>query len=210
MEALSGTVIIIALYGIFGASHSWLASEKTKKLIIQKHPGFLPYYRISYNIFALGSFYALLKATPFIDIKLYDIPAPFDLLVLIPQIFSILGVIYTFRYFDLQEFLGISQLERHFKLETTESEQDEISTFTTTGPFRWCRHPLYFFCIISCVCRPYMFLHYGISIGCIILYFIIGSKLEEKSMIEKFGWRYEHYSRVVPAFIPRIRALKNH
>ena len=197
-------IAIFLLYGAFGIIHSYLALIDIKSKIARKYPGYLPYYRLSYNIFSCVTFYFVYEYTPVIDIRLYDLQPPFDILILIPQVLSLIGILWVFRYIHVKEFLGIAQIQRHVAGNYQTEELDEHSELITGGVFRWSRHPLYFFSIIFLLSRPYMFLDYTISILCISLYFFIGSVYEEKRMVSHFGELYEQYRKRTSRIIPFI------
>jgi protein-S-isoprenylcysteine O-methyltransferase Ste14 len=50
--------------------------------------------------------------------------------------------------------------------------------------------------------RPVMTLTYFIIVVIFVAYFYIGSVLEEKRLIEKFGEAYTNYQKSVPRIIP--------
>jgi protein-S-isoprenylcysteine O-methyltransferase Ste14 len=193
---------IIALYASFFVLHSFLATLRIKTKIARRYPAFMPYYRFTYTIIALVHFYIVYELTPYINIKLYDLPNPFDIIVLIPQFGSLVGILWCFAAVDAAEFLGIAQVFRarrkSYKVETL----DEQSALTIGGPYRLCRHPLYFFIICALWFRPYMFLDYFVASVCITVYLVVGAKFEESRMIEQFGGQYRDYQRTTQMIIP--------
>jgi len=74
----------------------------------------------------------------------------------------------------------------------------------TTGIFRLCRHPLYFFMLFAWTITPSMSLDRLVVIiySCVYLYF--GIPLEERKLIEIFGQDYINYQNRVPAVFPLI------
>lgn len=195
-------LIIILLYSSFAVVHSLLAAFEVKRKLLKKFPSFMPFYRISYNVFALIHFYFVYELSPRIDIKLFDLQFPYDFLIYFFSLQSLLAIGWTLFYFDGKEFLGISQLFRRHSGEYNLNNLDEDSELIVKGPYLWCRHPLYFFCIMFLTLRPYMNLDYLVSLICIITYFYIGSIYEEKRMLKKFGAHYEEYMKHVPRLVP--------
>jgi protein-S-isoprenylcysteine O-methyltransferase Ste14 len=120
----------------------------------------------------------------------------------------LLGILWTFRYFNLKEFLGINQALKAYGGDYNVYSLDEESELVLKGPYLWCRHPLYFFTIMFLVLRPYMFLDYLVSLVCIIAYFYVGSLWEEKRMLEKFGEHYEAYKKQVAPIVPFLMSRK--
>jgi len=82
------------------------------------------------------------------------------------------------------------------------SELDEELTLRIEGPYRYSRHPVYFFSIMFLLFRPAMDLFYLTVFLCIVIYFYIGSFYEEKKLIKNFGKIYSRYKESVPRIFP--------
>jgi len=132
----------------------------------------------------------------------YDLIKPFDFIILALQFLSLIGLIWCFKYFSLSEFLGISQIIRWNKKAYNYSDLDEEMTLKIKGPYRYMRHPVYFFSIMFLVFRPAMDLSYLVLIIGIIIYFYIGSVYEEKKLVKIFGEEYKSYQKLVPRIFP--------
>jgi protein-S-isoprenylcysteine O-methyltransferase Ste14 len=193
---------IFALYATFGLVHTYLAKIEFKELVAKKYPKFLPYYRFSYNLYALIHFSLVYKLSPDIDIRLYDLPKPFDLIMLAIQYVALAGVVWVFYKIGFKEFLGVAQIGRDIFENYDSAILDEEAELVTDGPFKLCRHPLYFFTSLWLIARPEMMLDYFIAVVCIVMYFIIGAKYEEKKMLIRFGEKYESYIQGKPRFVP--------
>jgi protein-S-isoprenylcysteine O-methyltransferase Ste14 len=194
-------IIIIILFSVFGYTHSLLALEKIKVLFKNKFGDLIAFYRLLYNIFTIASLYFIYEISPKPHIIIYDLPNPFDLIVLVPQFISLIGVYWTFRYICFKEFLGLDQVKRFFEKKYT-TELDEEYTFRIAGPYRFTRHPLYFFSIIFLLFRPVMDLFYLTFFTCVVVYFYIGSYYEEKKLVRLFGQEYINYRKEVPGIFP--------
>lgn len=190
------------LYASFGLVHTILAGFKFKEKTALRYPAIMPYYRLLYNAFSLLHFYLIYELAPAIDIKLYDLQPPFDLAMYGVQICSLVFLLYTLRYFDGKEFLGISQIIRHKNKQYQVETLDEESLLQTTGPYRISRHPLYFGSIVFLATRPFMFLDYFIQLLCITAYFYIGAVYEEEKLVKKFGTAYMEYQKSTPMIFP--------
>ncbi len=195
-------LVILLLYSTFGLVHTYLAKIEFKELVARRYPKFLPYYRFTYNIFALFHFSLVYKLTPDLDFRLYDLPKPFDLIMLAVQYISLAGIIWVFYKIGFKEFLGIAQIERDLFEDYGSETLDEQTDLIVDGPFKLCLHPIYFFTSLWLLARPQMLLDYFISVLCIIVYFIIGAKYEEKRMLAHFGDRYKDYAQGKRRFIP--------
>ena len=83
-----------------------------------------------------------------------------------------------------------------------DGENQTSSEFTITGPYRWVRHPLYFFTFLMIWSFP------DISADRILFsvlwtcWIIIGAFMEEKDLVQTFGDSYLNYQQRVPMLIP--------
>lgn len=208
MNYLYDVLILIIVLGLFGYIHSFLASLKVKEFIKQQFGNAIAFYRLIYNIFSIVSLYLIWEYAPHPSLKIYKLSPPFDYLVLIPQFVSLIGIIWCFKYICFKEFLGLSQIERFLNKEYSENDLDEKMTFRIEGPYKYSRHPIYFFSIVFLVFRAEMDLFYLTMFTTFIIYFYIGSVYEEKKLIRIFGKVYEDYQKEVPRIFP-IKIFNN-
>jgi len=201
MNPVVDVLIITLLFAVFGYTHSLLASEKVKISFKKIFGDLIAFYRLLYNLFGLLSLYLIYEFSPKPHIIIYDLPNPYDLIVLIPQFVSLAGVLWVFKYICFKEFLGLDQIKRFFEKRYT-TELDEEFTLRIEGPYRYSRHPIYFFSITFLLFRPVMDLFYLTFFICIVAYFYIGSYYEERKLVRQFGEVYERYKREVPRIFP--------
>lgn len=201
MEPVVDVLIIIFLFTVFGYTHSLFASEKVKIQFKKIFGELIAFYRMLYNLLSIISLYIIYELSPKPRIIIYDLQNPFDLIILIPQFLSLAGVFWVFKYICVREFLGLEQIKRFFEKRYT-TELDEEFTFRIEGPYRYSRHPIYFFSITFLVFRPVMDLFYLTFFICIVVYFYIGSYYEEKKLVRQFGDIYENYKKEVPGIFP--------
>jgi len=194
-------IIIVILFAIFGYTHSLVASEKVKTQFKKIFGELIAFYRILYNVFAVLSFYLIYEFSPKPHVIIYDLQNPFDLIILIPQFLSLAGIIWVFKYICFKEFLGLDQIKRFIEKRYI-TELDEEFTLRIEGPYRYSRHPIYFFSITFLTFRPTMDLFYLTFFLCIVAYFYIGSYYEEKKLVRQFGEVYENYRKKVPRIFP--------
>lgn len=201
MDLVLDVLIIVLLFAVFGYIHSILASEKVKIQFKSLFGNLIAFYRLFYNVFTIASLYFIYLISPKPHIKIYDFPNPYDIIILIPQFLSLVGVIWAFRYICFKEFLGIDQINRFFEKRYT-TELDEDFTLRIEGPYKYSRHPIYFFSITFLLFRPTMDLFYLTFFICIVAYFYIGSYYEEKKLVRQFGEIYKNYRKSVPRIVP--------
>lgn len=204
MHYFYDVLLLLILLGLFGYTHSFLASLKVKEFIKQQFGKAIAFYRLFYNLFSLISLYLIWEYAPHPSLQIYELNPPFDYLVLIPQVLSLSGIVWCFRYFSFKEFLGLSQIERFLNKEYSDNELDERMTFLIEGPYKYSRHPIYFFSIVFLMFRAEMDLFYLTMLIAFIIYFYIGSVFEEKKLLKIFGKDYEEYQKKVPRIFPRV------
>jgi protein-S-isoprenylcysteine O-methyltransferase Ste14 len=176
IEYAIDVIIIIISLAIFGYIHSFLASNKIKRIITVKFGDFIAFYRFFYNVLTLVMLYFFYLYLPQPDTIIYDLPTPYDYIILIPQFLSLAGIIWCFKYFSFNEFLGIAQIRRWFNGKYNLKELDEHLTLRIEGPYKFSRHPVYLFSILFLFFRPVM--------------------------DERFGKEYIDYQKRVPRIFP--------
>ncbi len=199
---------IIVGVAIFGLSHTLLASLELKRILVRRLGKKIAFYRLFYNLFATVEFFAILYVIPKIDITLYDLSFPYDIIVFGIQVLAFAGLVWTGLSFDWKEFLGITQVLRYFEGTYEIEDLDEKPEFRISGPFKYMRHPVYFFSILFIGARPSMDVTYFVLFLSSTAYFIIGAYFEEKKLIKIFGETYIEYKKNVPFIFPKIPFFK--
>ena len=93
--------------------------------------------------------------------------------------------------------LGLKPILNRFRPSAPKS-----STLTVRGPYRWIRHPLYFFVLLMIWSYPNLTLDRALFNVLWTLWIFIGSVLEERDLVAEFGDRYRAYQCNVPMLIP--------
>jgi protein-S-isoprenylcysteine O-methyltransferase Ste14 len=203
MSYIFDILIIILLFALYAAVHSFLASNSVKENFKKNFGSLIAFYRFGYNLFSLASLYVIYVFFPKPLLVIYDLQEPYDMIILIPQFMSLTGLFWSFKYICVKEFLGLNQIKRYFN-KSYSSELDEELTLTIGGPYKYSRHPVYSFTILFLIFRPTMDLFYLTVFILIVVYFYIGSFYEEKRLLKNFGDVYIKYqnsvSRIFPAF----------
>lgn len=202
MSLIIDTIIIVLLFFLFASSHSILAAFNVKKRITDKVGNKIAFYRLFFNISSLIIFVAIYYISPKPNILIYDLQFPYDLIIFSIQFLGVIGFFWAGSYINIKEFLGIDQIRRYFNGSYNTSDLDEYHELVIKGPFKYSRHPIYFFSIIILACRPTMDFFYLIFFFCMLLYFYIGSVYEEKNLEKYFKESYLTYKKKVPRLIP--------
>ncbi len=190
-------VVLLAFCWIaYFALHSALASLAVKRRVAAGWPSLMPYYRLTFNVLASLLILPILWLT-------YRAPEPMlwrwqgigAWLANGLALAALFGFWLSLKSYDMQEFLGLRQLQAQVR-KVEDQEHFHLSTF-----HRHVRHPWYFFGLVLVWTRD-MSATTLLSSVFITLYFIIGSRLEEKKLLVYHGDTYRRYMERVPGLIP--------
>ena len=167
---------IIALWGVI---HSLLASLRFKNFLRRRlGDGFMKFYRLLYNIFAVISITLVLYLMVSLPDKiLYQVPIPWNYLMLAGQGISVLLLFLAVLQTNVLSFAGLRQLV----------EEDKAGNLVTTGLYRFVRHPLYTFGLLILWFSPAMIVNSLIVYTALTLYVFIGIIFEERKLLREFG-----------------------
>ena len=178
------------------ALHSALAALAVKRRVAAAWPQLMPYYRLAYNILASLLLLPILWLT-------YHEPGPMlwrwqgaaAWLANGLALAALFGFWLSLKSYDMQEFLGLRQLQLNVR-KVEDQEHFHLSLF-----HRYVRHPWYFFGLVLIWTRD-MNATTLLSSVFITLYFVIGSRLEEKKLLVYHGDTYRRYMARVPGLVP--------
>jgi protein-S-isoprenylcysteine O-methyltransferase Ste14 len=184
-------IFAIALWGVF---HSLLASMGFKNVIrrLLRH-GFMKFYRLLYNAFAVISILPVLYLMVSLpDKTLYQVPLPWNYLMLAGQAISALLLFVAVMQTDLLSFAGLRQL----------IEEEKAGNLVTTGLYHSVRHPLYTFSLSILWLSPSMSMNSFIVCFALTIYILIGIVFEERKLLREFGQAYAEYKSATPMLLP--------
>jgi protein-S-isoprenylcysteine O-methyltransferase Ste14 len=189
------TLLLLCWLGYF-ALHSTLASLRVKHKIAELRPGLMPIYRLSFNMLSV------LLLLPILWL-MYRAPGPTlwrwegaaAWLANGMALAALLGFLRTLKDYDMQEFIGLRQWQLHTR-RVEDQEHFHLSPF-----HRFVRHPWYSFGLILIWTRD-MNASMLLSSVVMTLYFMIGSRLEEKKLLVYHGDVYRRYMARVPGLLP--------
>lgn len=192
-------LIVLGVYLLaYCGLHSWLASLSCKGWCAQRWPDLMRYYRLLFNLLA-----ALLllpvglllwrNAGP----DLWQWPGISGWLMNGLALAAVLAFIHSLRDYDLSQFSGSAQ----FRNAAAASDLEQQAKFRVGWWHRWVRHPWYFFVLVILWTRQ-MDLAHLLTYSIFTLYFVIGSRWEERKLKQQFGEAYCRYCRLVPGLVP--------
>jgi len=187
--------LVIAWLAYF-VIHSLMASLWVKTRVAARWPKFMPWYRLFFNT----------MATVLLVIPLYLTWAIGGEAVFAWRgvwwwignglaIAALAGFLYSLGHYDGSEFLGLRQLR------DGEKRVEDQERFRVSPLHRHVRHPWYFLGLVLIWTRD-MTAAMLVSAVMMTLYFVIGSRLEERKLLEYYGEAYREYRRRVPGLLP--------
>jgi len=202
---MMGTIYLIIASILWGLVHSILASHAIKHSLrtIVGPSAFHRIYRLSYNLFALASFFpVILMLITFPDQLLYNIPIPWVYVTSILQGLAGFALIAGIMQTGPMEFLGLAQLSFYY----VDSEPMQL---VTDGLYAYIRHPLYTAGLIFIWLSPEMTIN-RLALWIILsLYILIGIYFEERKLLNDFGAAYADYKVRTPMLIPNPFKILN-
>ncbi len=191
MHAVSGLWLATLIFALI---HSGMASDACKRLCAGRMNLTGRRYRLFYTLVSValtGVWLFYIHALP--DRPLYRLEGMPFWLCLALQGGGAWLVWAAFRPINTALFLG---------LKSGGTQQD---CFIETGIYRYLRHPMYSGVMLILWASPVQSLNSLSLTLAVSLYFIIGSRLEERRMLAEHP-AYADYRRRVPAFLPRWRS----
>lgn len=180
----------------YAALHSLLAALPVKAWATRRWPGFAPWYRLAYNLFAAIALLPLLWAIYAMPgAPLWRWAGPWAWLANGLALAALAGFWLSTRGYDMDEFLGLKPL-REQRRDAVEHDGLYLSPI-----HRHVRHPWYSFALLLIWTRD-MNAPFLLSAIAMTLYFIIGARLEERKLVAHFGDAYRAYCRRVPGLVP--------
>ncbi len=196
-ESAWNNVVLLAICWIgYFALHSALASLAAKRRVAAAWPQLMPYYRLAFNLLASLLILPILWLTyhdPWPTLWRWQGAAAWLSNGL--ALSALFGFWLSLRSYDMQEFLGLRQLQRNNR-KVEDQEHFHLSPF-----HRYVRHPWYFFGLVLVWTRD-MNEATLLSGVFITLYFAIGSRMEEKKLLVYHGDAYRRYMARIPGLIP--------
>ena len=192
----SHTLLLISSWLVYFILHSLLASIRVKQYVASRWPRAMPGYRLAFNVVAV-----LLLAVP-LGLTL-TASGPWiwrwsglaAAVAVVLAAAAVVGFLWSLKFYDGSEFLGLRQLREH------NSSVDDQEQFRLSPLHRWVRHPWYFFALVIIWTRD-MNAEMLITAIMMTLYFVIGSRLEERKLLRYHGEIYQRYRRRVPGLVP--------
>lgn len=195
LSATDALLFDVFLSIIYFLQHSVVIRKGFRKWLGKFMPG--PYHNAFYGITSIIALILVLvfwQKTPAVIARAEGI---IFWLICILFCFCLAGLLWgigSLRSFDA---LGIKPLMLHIS-----NKQERPQQIVAKGPYRWVRHPLYFFLIILIWSYPVLTLDRLLFNVIWSIWVVIGTYLEDRDLHREFGSQYRKYSSKVPMLIP--------
>ncbi|MDP2194983.1 MAG: hypothetical protein Q8J72_03230 [Rhodocyclaceae bacterium] len=195
-SATPGLIWLALGWLAYAVLHSLLAALAVKAWVTRRWPQFAPAYRLAYNIMAGVLLLPLLWAT-------WAIPGDWlwrwtglaGWLANGLALAALAGFWLSSTGYDMGEFLGTRALQERRR------DAGEHDGLRISALHRYVRHPWYALGLLLIWTRD-MNAPFLVSAVAITLYFVIGSRLEERKLEAHFGAAYRDYMKKVPGLFP--------
>lgn len=196
-------IIIIWMVG-FALLHSITADRRVKAGFARVFGErvYQGWYRLLYNLLSL----ILLMPVSLLWLPggemLWQVPDGIQIVFLALSLVGLMGAGLSILQIDSGQFAGIAQVGAYLRGDGLPLATKPL---TTTGLYRFVRHPLYFFSLMAMWFVPTMTTHLFAFNVVATLYFVVGSLIEERRMLRIFGDEYAAYQQQVAWLVPLTR-----
>jgi len=128
---------------------------------------------------------------------LFAAPEPLRWILRGAFVLSLLGFAWGASALGPFDGLGLRALQRHIRGEASREPR-----FAVRGPYRWVRHPLYFFVLVLFWTYPVLTTDRLLFNVLWTVWVFAGTVLEERDLVATFGEPYREYQRRVPMLLP--------
>jgi protein-S-isoprenylcysteine O-methyltransferase Ste14 len=190
-------VLLTLLWALYLALHSVLASLRCKALVAQRWPRWFAWYRLVFNVIALAALLPPLWLMQKLHGPLLlEWSGAWAWLADGLAVSAVMGTVWTARYYDMPAFIGLRSAPASNRARSSDA------LFVLSPLHHLVRHPWYFLALIILWTRNLDAAHLVTALVA-NLYFVLGSRLEERKLAIEFGAAYRDYQRLVPGLIPR-------
>jgi methanethiol S-methyltransferase len=197
LSTVPSVVIDVLLLALFGLQHSGMARPSFKALVTRRVPEALE--RTVYVVMACLAVWVLCLGWQPLPHRIWSadgiagavLDAGFWLGVVLVYAASLL-----LNHFHL---LGISQAYRRYVTRVPDATSDRLQVH---GPYRLVRHPLMTGLLLCFWCASTFTAGHLLWAAGLTGYILLGTLLEERDLVARFGAAYRTYATRVPAFFP--------
>lgn len=110
---------------------------------------------------------------------------------------SLIGIVWSMRALRAFDMFGVQPILSHVR-----GSRVQTMPFSIRGPYKWVRHPSYFFILVLIWCCPNVTTDRFLFNLLFTTWIVLGTFLEERDLVAEFGDSYLNYQGKVPMLIP--------
>jgi len=189
--AIDGGLIVL-----FGLQHSVMARSWFKDRWTRVVPD-----PIERSTFVLGSALVLLALAWFwrpLPTTIWDVDGPAGWVLWGVFGLGLAIVVLSSCQISHTSLFGLRQVYEYYR-----GRSSSPPPFQTPGLYRYVRHPLMTGILLWIWATPHMTLGHLLLAGGLTVYVLVGTRLEERTLIDVHGEAYREYRRTVPMLLPR-------
>ncbi len=199
VEGVPALLVNLALIALFGLQHSLMARKSFKQWWTNYVSR--PIERSTYVLFSTLAIILLLWLWQPIPETIWEVDASWLSLILSWGFWLGWLVLFLSTYMiDHFSLFGLRQAWSYWK-----GEEIQAPEFMEPGFYKYVRHPLMLGFLIAFWSVPSMTAGHLLFSAGMTAYIVIGVYFEEKSMVRRFGEKYEDYRERVPKFFPGMK-----
>jgi hypothetical protein len=195
-EDTSAVLVFDAILSLaFFVQHSGMVRRSFKTWFLGMAPEY--YHGAVYSIAAGVALYCVVVLWQGSDQMLVAVNEPWRFGMRVLFFAAIGGTIWAVLALHAFEPFGLEAIRNHLR-----GKQGSASSFTVRGPYRWVRHPQYFFILVMIWCFPDLTADRLLFNVLWTAWIVVGAVWEERDLTVTFGLQYREYQSRVPMFIP--------
>ena len=197
-------IILSLVWAGYCALHSFLISIRFTNSLTRLLKNYYAFYRLFYVLFSFVTLVLVINYTTTVDNEIIITYAPPWSIIRYALMWGALLMFFWAFFFnyDSLSFFGIRQI-LHFGKVKNINPSEELKK---NGLLGITRHPMYLALIIYLLSQNFRMADIVVNIV-LIIYVIIGTKLEEKKLVLEFGDTYIKYQQEVPMLIPFTKRI---
>lgn len=185
----------LLLSSIYFVQHSLMIRKSVRKKIDQYLPkeSFYSFHSITSGSL-LGATVVFWQPTDFV---IFSVSYPYRYFLLLLTAIAIGGLLWAIVSLSNFDPFGRKQISNYLK-----NRKTKTLVFVLRGPYKITRHPFYFFILAMIWLYPVMSVDRLLFAFIWSCWVVLGTKLEERDLVEEIGDDYVKYQSDVPMLIP--------
>lgn len=192
-------VIDVALLALFGLQHSGMARPSVKAFITRKVPQALE--RTVYVVMTSLVVWLVVLAWQPVPVRVWSATGIAGAALDVGYWLGFVLVYAAALLLNHFHLLGVSQAYRRYAVRSSDATVDRLRV---RGPYRLVRHPLMTGLLLCFWCARDCTIGHLLWAAGMTGYILLGTVLEERDLVARFGAAYRSYAARVPAFFPSL------